>query len=316
MSDHRVPPATGLGTDPITAGRTPEKGESWAYEDGDPGERTAARPDAPSSTAAPVPAPGPCPATTDAGPVLELDAVSVVFTSGSGRRRRTLTAMDDITLSIAPGETLGLVGESGSGKSTTGSVALGLLRPTSGTVRFLGAPHGGRRTRPAGAVQAVLQNPHWSLNPRMTVRDCVAEPLAAAVGGRLRTHHTEAVRLLGQVGLPEGFADRLPHELSGGQRQRVAIARSLITKPKFIVFDEAVSALDVSVQAQTLNLIQDLQTEHGFGALFISHDLAAVRYIAHRIAVMRAGAVVELADTARFYATPEHEYSTKLLETL
>ncbi|MFD6992543.1 ABC transporter ATP-binding protein [Streptomyces sp. NPDC059943] len=247
--------------------------------------------------------------------VLELDAVSVVFASGAGRRRRSLTAVNRVSFSIAAGETLGLVGESGSGKSTTGSVALGLLRPSSGTVRFLGSPHGGRRAR-AGRIQAVLQNPHWSLNPRMSVLDCVAEPLTATEGGRLRAHHGQAARLLDQVGLPASYGDRLPHELSGGQRQRVAIARSLITRPRFIVFDEAVSALDVSVQAQTLNLIHDLQSQHGFGALFISHDLAAVRYLAHRIAVMREGSVVELADTARFYATPEHPYSRTLLETL
>lgn len=237
-------------------------------------------------------------------PVLELDSVSVVF--------KKLTAVKDVSFRIAAGETLGLVGESGSGKTTTGSVALGLRRPTSGTVRF---PYGGRRTR-AGEVQAVLQNPHWSLNPRLTVADSVAEPLAAAQGGRLRTHHTAVLRILDQVGLPASFADRLPHELSGGQRQRVAVARALITHPKFIVLDEAVSALDVSVQAQILNLVHDLQTEHGFGALFISHDLAAVRYLAHRVAVMRAGEIVELADAHRFYATPQHPYSRQLLETL
>lgn len=146
--------------------------------------------------------------------------------------------------------------------------------------------------------------------------DSVAEPLAAAQGGRLRTHHPAVLRILDQVGLPASFAERLPHELSGGQRQRVAIARALITHPKFIVLDEAVSALDVSVQAQILNLVHDLQTEHGFGALFISHDLAAVRYLAHRVAVMRAGEIVELADAQRFYATPQHPYSRQLLETL
>jgi ABC-type glutathione transport system ATPase component len=247
------------------------------------------------------------------GPVLELDAVSVVF--GARRRSGTpVTAMDRVAFTIAAGETLGLVGESGSGKSTTGAVALGLLRPTSGTVRFLGAPHG-RRGR-AGPIQAVLQNPHWSLNPRLTVRDSVAEPLAAATRTRLRAHHRAVAGLLDRVGLPERFADRLPHELSGGQRQRVAIARSLITRPRFIVFDEAVSALDVSVQAQTLNLIRDLQHEHGFGALFISHDLAAVRYAADRIAVLQSGRIVELADTARFWNTPEHPYSRALLENL
>ncbi|WP_329282162.1 ATP-binding cassette domain-containing protein [Streptomyces sp. NBC_01451] len=244
-------------------------------------------------------------------PVLELADVGVVFRSG---RRHTVTAMDGVTFRIAAGETLGLVGESGSGKTTTGSVALGLRRPTTGSVRFLGAPPG-RRT-PAGAIQAVLQNPHWSLNPRLTVADSVAEPLSAAVGGRLRTHHPAVLRILDRVGLAATFAERLPHELSGGQRQRVAIARALITRPRFIVLDEAVSALDVSVQAQILNLVRDLQTEQGFGALFISHDLAAVRYLAHRVAVMRAGEIVELADADRFYTTPQHPYSRQLLETL
>jgi ABC-type glutathione transport system ATPase component len=255
-------------------------------------------------------------ATADPGPpVLELGDVSVTFTSGRGRHRHRLTAVDGVSFAIHPGETLGLVGESGSGKSTTGAVALGLRTPTSGTVRFLGAPFGGRRTR-VGAVQAVLQNPHWSLNPRLTVAESVAEPLTAVAGGRLRSHEAAVLRILDRVGLTAAFAARLPHELSGGQRQRVAIARSLITGPKFIVFDEAVSALDVSVQAQILNLIHDLQSEHRFGALFISHDLAAVRYLAHRIAVMRHGRVVELADTERFYATPAHPYSQQLLETL
>ncbi|MFJ8601581.1 ATP-binding cassette domain-containing protein [Streptomyces shenzhenensis] len=248
-------------------------------------------------------------------PVLELDDVRVVFKRGRGH---TVTAMDGISFRIAAGETLGLVGESGSGKTTTGSVALGLRRPTSGTVRFLGAAQGRRRPRGAraGAVQAVLQNPHWSLNPRLTVADSVAEPLAAVEAGRLRTHHPAALRILDQVGLPASFAQRLPHELSGGQRQRVAIARALITRPSFIVFDEAVSALDVSVQAHILNLIHDLQTEHHFAALFISHDLAAVRYLAHRVAVMRTGQIVELADAHRFYTAPRHPYSRQLLETL
>ncbi|WP_329026462.1 ABC transporter ATP-binding protein [Streptomyces sp. NBC_00690] len=247
--------------------------------------------------------------------VLELEEVRVVFSSGRGRSRRSVTAMDSVSFDIHAGETLGLVGESGSGKTTTGSIALGLRKPDSGAVRFLGGAFGSPRSR-AGAIQAVLQNPHWSLNPRLTVGDSVAEPLTATEGGRLRSHRATVLGMLEQVGLGGGFADRLPHELSGGQRQRVAIARSLITHPRFIVFDEAVSALDVSVQAQILNLIHDLQVEHGFGALFISHDLAAVRYLAHRIAVMQHGRVVELADTERFYDTPQHPYSQQLLETL
>ncbi|MET8977055.1 ATP-binding cassette domain-containing protein [Streptomyces sp. NPDC004539] len=232
-------------------------------------------------------------------PVLRLTDVSVAF--------RSVTAMDGVSLHIDPGETLGLVGESGSGKTTTGAVALGLRKPTSGTVH---------RPTGVGEIQAVLQNPHWSLDPRLTVADSVAEPLSAVRGGRLRTHRPAALAVLDQVGLPADYAGRLPHELSGGQRQRVAIARALITRPKFVVLDEAVSALDVSVQAQILNLIHDLQTEHRFGALFISHDLAAVRYLAHRVAVMRAGRIVELADAHRFYTTPQHPYSRQLLEAL
>lgn len=252
---------------------------------------------------------------TGAEAVLELDGVTKAFRSGWGRGRTTLTAMNDVTFGVHAGETVGLVGESGSGKSTTGLVSLGLVAPSSGAVRFGGAPYGKPRTR-VGQIQAVLQNPHWSLNPRLRVGDSIAEPKATVDHDHLHDHVDTVAAMLEQVGLDESFAGRYPHELSGGQRQRVAIARALITHPRFIVFDEAVSALDVSVQAQILNLIGDLQSEHRFGALFISHDLAAVRYIAHRVAVMRAGSIVELAGTRRFYERPEHEYSRQLLEAL
>ena len=247
--------------------------------------------------------------------VMRLDSVTTVFTSGWGRRRRMLEAMKDVSFSVDEGETLGLVGESGSGKSTTGSVALGLREPTSGAVSFLGRPFGKRSER-RGLLQAVPQNPHWSLNPRMVVGHSIAEPLSALDGSSLRSHADAVERMLRDVRLEASLAERYPHELSGGQRQRIAIARALVTNPRFIVFDEAVSALDVSVQAQILNLIRELQEEHGFGALFISHDLAAVRYVAHRIAVMQLGRIVELAETERFYETPEHPYSRQLLEAL
>ncbi|NJP95824.1 ABC transporter ATP-binding protein [Nonomuraea sp. FMUSA5-5] len=220
--------------------------------------------------------------------------------------------MRHVSLQVAEGETLGLVGESGSGKTTTSHVALGLRRPTSGTVRFDGRPFPKRRRELAGRMQAVLQHPHWSLNPRMRVGASVAEPLDV-LG---RTDRTAVTEMLEHVGLGADFADRYPHELSGGQRQRVSIARALVTRPGFIVFDEAVSALDVSVQVQILNLIKDLQAEYGFSALFISHDLGAVRYVADRIAVMRRGEVVETADTRTFYTSPSHEYSKQLLEAL
>jgi ABC-type glutathione transport system ATPase component len=248
-------------------------------------------------------------------PVLALDDVTTAFTSGWGPNHSVIAAMRDVTFAVHAGETLGLVGESGSGKSTTASVALGLRPPTSGRVRFLGKPFGDRKDR-IGLLQAVPQNPLWSLNPRLRVGLSIAEPLAALDRSSLSSHHAVVEAMLDKVRLDRSLAQRFPHELSGGQRQRVTIARALITKPRFIVFDEAVSALDVSVQAQILNLITDLQAEHGFAALFISHDLAAVRYIAHRIAVMRKGQIVELAETSRFYARPQHEYSRQLLEAL
>jgi ABC-type glutathione transport system ATPase component len=185
-------------------------------------------------------------------------------------------------------------------------------------VRFEGRPFPKQRRRLAGRMHAVLQHPHWSLNPRMRVGQSVAEPLVVlGGGGKGKAEVTARVhQMLEEVGLEAGLADRYPHELSGGQRQRVSIARALITRPEFIVFDEAVSALDVSVQVQILNLVKDLQDEFGFGALFISHDLGAVRYVADRIAVMRAGEVVETADTEVFYQAPAHEYSKQLLEAL
>ncbi|GLH99023.1 ABC transporter ATP-binding protein [Phytohabitans aurantiacus] len=244
--------------------------------------------------------------------ILELDNVTVTFTAGPPFRREHVHAMRGVSLYVAEGETLGLVGESGSGKTTASRVALGLQRPTAGAVRFEGKPFPKRRRELAGHMQAVLQHPHWSLNPRMRVGASVAEPLAV-LGEKApdRVHE-----MLERVGLEAGLATRYPHELSGGQRQRVSIARALVTRPRFLVFDEAVSALDVSVQAQILNLIKDLQREFGFSALFISHDLGVVRYIADRIAVMRGGEVVETADTATFYTAPAHEYSKRLLEAL
>ncbi|RBM22187.1 ABC transporter ATP-binding protein [Prauserella sp. PE36] len=248
--------------------------------------------------------------------ILELEDVGVTFTSGPPWARRRVHAMKGVALSLAEGEILGLVGESGSGKTTTSMVALGLRKPTSGTALFEGKPFPKRRKALAGRMQAVLQHPQWSLNPRMRVGQCVAEPLVV-LGGATKDEVTERVlETLGQVGLDESFARRYPHQLSGGQRQRVSIARALVTRPPFVVFDEAVSALDVSVQAQILNLIKDLRAEFAFAALFISHDVGAVRYVADRVAVMRYGEVVETAPAAVFFGTPEHEYSRQLVEAL
>jgi ABC-type glutathione transport system ATPase component len=248
-------------------------------------------------------------------PIISLADLAVTYRTGPVWKRVAVPAVKGVTLQIAPGETLGLVGESGSGKTTLGRVMLGLVRPSSGKFLFQQRPfHSGLRRE--GALSVVFQHPEWALNPRLRCASSIAEPLDIQQVGD-RAERLEKVRaMLGQVGLDPALATRFPGELSGGQRQRMAIARALITHPRFIVFDEAVSALDVSIQSQILNLIRDLQQEHGFAALFISHDLAATRYVSDRIAVMRAGEFVEVAPAARFYATPEHPYSRSLREAI
>ena len=249
-------------------------------------------------------------------PVVELQSIRVTYTSGQLWSRRVVAAVRDVTLTVHEGETVGLVGESGSGKTTLGRVSLGVIRATSGQVRFGGEPFAGPRDRVRGQLSVVMQQPEWALNPRLRVGHSVAEPLdiLGRVPGPERQKRIAA--MLEMVGLDESFALRFPHELSGGQRQRVAIARALITNPRYVVFDEAVSALDVSVQTQVLNLIKTLQASRGFASLFISHDLAATRYVSNRIAVMYAGEIVEMADATRFYAQPEHAYSRALFETV
>jgi ABC-type glutathione transport system ATPase component len=239
----------------------------------------------------------------------ELRDVSVRFTSGPPWKRSHVDAVKGVSLKLDAGETLGLVGESGSGKTTIGRLFLGLEKPTQGEVVVAGAPNGRRR---AGVMQVVLQNPDASLDPRMRVGRSLAEPLAIAGGVSRADRDRRAREMLDRVGLLDRYADRFPHELSGGQRQRVAIGRALITNPKLIVFDEAVTALDVSVQSQILNLIRDLQEERRFASLFISHDLAVVRYVASRIAVMYLGEIVESAPSSLFYGRPQHPYSQKL----
>jgi ABC-type glutathione transport system ATPase component len=245
-------------------------------------------------------------------PVVSLSEVSVTYRGGLGRLG--VDAVKNASLEISAGETLGLVGESGCGKSTLGKVCLGLIRPSRGEMLLCGEPFGRLRRR-RGQLAVVLQFPEWALNPRIRCGRSVEEPLVV-----LGVHPAERRRrvetMLESVGLDGGFAERFPGQLSGGQRQRIAIARALITEPRFIVFDEAVSALDVSVQAQVLNLILDLQTQHGFAALFISHDLAATRYLSHRIAVMREGEIVEIGSRDQFYDTPEHPYSRGLVDAV
>ena len=242
-------------------------------------------------------------------PVVSLREVSVSYRAGLFRP--AVEAVRNASLDIAEGETLGLVGESGSGKSTLARVCLGLTAPTQGKLIFAGETFGNLRAR-RGQLAVVLQFPEWALNPRLRCGRSVEEPLVV-LGVAAAERRGRVAAMLENVGLDAGVAARLPGQLSGGQRQRVAIARALVTEPRFIVFDEAVSALDVSVQAQVLNLIRDLQTKHRFAALFISHDIAATRYLSHRIAVMRDGEIVETGPRERFYAEPDHEYSRALL---
>lgn len=250
--------------------------------------------------------------------VIELADVRVKFHVPG---KPPVLALNGVSTAVRPGETLGIVGESGSGKSTLASVALGLRTPQAGRIEFLGAPLT-RRTR-RGDMQAVLQQPIWALNPRLPVGRSIIEPLQVALKrDRSAPRGTERrgmidVRMtdiLTAVRLEPDIAERLPHELSGGQRQRISIARALITEPKFIVFDEAVSALDTSVQAEILKLIHRLQSEHHFAAMFISHDLDVVRYISDRIDVMHRGVIVESTTVAEFDAGPQHPYSISLLE--
>jgi oligopeptide transport system ATP-binding protein len=226
-------------------------------------------------------------------------------------------AVDGVSFEIEHGETLGLVGESGSGKSTTAYAALQLLRPTSGSVRFEGREltrlHGETLRRMRREMQIVFQDPYASLNPRLTVGRIVAEPLQTHGIGTRRSRRASVARLLELVGLDPSYTNRYPHEFSGGQRQRIGIARALALNPKLIVCDEPVSALDVSIQAQILNLLKDLQRDLGLTYLFIAHDLAVVRAMSDTIAVMHEGRIVEQGPAEEVYTRPQSDYTRALL---
>jgi peptide/nickel transport system ATP-binding protein len=258
-------------------------------------------------------------------PLLEVDALVKTFpvkrrTSAWRRTTRFVSAVDGLSLAIAPGETVGLVGESGCGKSSVAKALLGIHPATSGTIRFdgrdVGVLRGSALARYRGQIQLVFQDPMSSLNPRLTVGDAVREPLLVhglAKGEQARRRVTELLEL---VGLDPSAAERYPHEFSGGQRQRVVIARALAVNPRLIVCDEAVSALDVSLQAQIVGLLQDLQRRLGLSYLFIGHDLATVRYVSHRIMVMYLGQVVESGPSEQITADPQHPYTASLLSAV
>jgi oligopeptide transport system ATP-binding protein len=258
-------------------------------------------------------------------PLLSVRGLEVHFPVTKGvvfeRRIGTVKAVDGIDLDIRRGETLGLVGESGCGKTTVGRAILGLASPTAGTIRFDGmdiarmGPEETRRMR--RRVQLIFQDPYASLNPRMSVGAAIAEPIRlhrlrsgqAAVSARV-------AELLGLVGLSPSHAGRFPHEFSGGQRQRIGIARALACEPDLLVCDEPVSALDVSIQAQVVNLLQDLQEQLGLGYLFIAHGLNVIKHISHRVAVMYLGRIVETGAKDAIYATPAHPYTRALLSAV
>ena len=247
-------------------------------------------------------------------PLVALDGLRVHFPAG---RRGVLRAVEDVSLTIAEGETLALVGESGSGKSTLGNVVAGLQRPTAGAMRFRGKPmDAATRRETQRAIQIVFQDPFGALDPRMPVSAIIAEPLRIQRIGTATERQRRAAVLVQQVGLPQDALNRYPHEFSGGQRQRIAIARALAPEPVLIVADEPLSALDVSIQSQILNLMRALQQERQLAYLFISHDLAVVNHLADRVAVMYLGRLVELAPRADLFATPSHPYTAALLDAV
>jgi len=258
------------------------------------------------------------------GPLLAIEGLEKVFRSGSilGGGRHETRAVDGVGFEIAEGEVFGLVGESGSGKSTIARLITGIYRPSAGHIRFAGTDLTAIRSRRAlnrhrRQMQMIFQDPYSSVNPRMKVRDIIAEPIRFhGLAGSERETRAIVDDLLDHVGLGSGVALKYPHEFSGGQRQRISIARALATRPRFLICDEPTSALDVSIQAQILNLLKDLQDELGLTMLFISHDLPVIRQICDRVGVMRHGKLCEVAGTEDLFERPQHDYTRHLLRLM
>ena len=256
-------------------------------------------------------------------PLLEVADLVKTFpirTGLLGRQTSTVQAVSGVSFDLRAGETLGLVGESGCGKSTTGRTIMRILDPTAGTVRFHGQDLGHAPEAQVRQfyreIQIVFQDPYASLNPRMTVRDIVGEPLKAFGDGDRTSRRHRVNEALEQVGLLPEHGSRFPHEFSGGQRQRIGIARALVLRPQALVLDEPVSALDVSIQAQIVNLLQELQAELGLAYLFIAHDLSVIRHICDRVAVMYLGKIVEIGTRNEIFTAPQHPYTNALMSAV
>ncbi|MGG2196768.1 MULTISPECIES: ABC transporter ATP-binding protein [Paenibacillus] len=252
--------------------------------------------------------------------LLEVKNLKKVFTVGAGIKKKKVQAVRDVSFTINKGETFGLVGESGCGKSTTGRLAIRLIEPSSGSITFgekdvTMAKEKELRTM-RREMQMIFQDPYASLNPRMTIEKILTEPYKLQGLYTTEERNKRVISLMEEVGLRPAYRTRFPHEFSGGQRQRIGIARALALNPKLIVADEPVSALDVSVQAQVLNLMIDLQEKYGLSYLFISHDLSVVKYICHRVGVMYLGEIVEIGPKETLYENPLHPYTQALLSSI